>query len=134
MLHWCRIYLIWWMLHVRVHIPNRNIWIFSNIRIDVPLLVKKLTAGFLTTYHNFRYLSFTYRFCHSLGKGIVFFFSPEKFDFYHFLAKIEWVSENAVFFFPPCFFFFPSLKSSEWVGCKLFQEKMKKKFQDFGTK
>ena len=51
------------------------------------------------------------------SKGIVFFFSREKFENRHFWEKIEWVSQ--FFFFRLCFFFRP-LRSSEWVGYKLF--------------
>ena len=32
-------------------------------------------------------------------KGIVFFFSPEKFVFVHFWRKIDWMNENTVFYF-----------------------------------
>ena len=41
------------------------------------------------------------------------FFSLEKFIFDHFSAKIEWVSENGVFF--PALFFFPP-SENEWVS------------------
>ena len=58
-----------------------------------------------------------------LNKGTVFFFSLEKFIFWHFWGKIEWVSEKLYFFFRGCIFFFRPLRTSEWVGSKLLQGK-----------
>ena len=64
------------------------------------------------------------------AKVSYFFFSPEKFVFPDFSAKIEWVSKNSVFFFSGLFFFFSGLlKLSEWVRCKLFQEKKKNNYK-----
>ena len=49
------------------------------------------------------------------------FISREKFNFCLFWTKIEWVSEKCVFFFSTAvFFFFGSLRMSEWVKCELF--------------
>ena len=51
-----------------------------------------------------------------------YFFLPGKVCFDHFLAIIGWVIENKVFFYGAVSFF-RVLKLSEWVKCKLFQEK-----------
>ena len=52
---------------------------------------------------------------HLSAKVSYFFISQEKFIFDHFSAKIEWVSENGVFFFRCCFFFSALWKwVSEW--------------------
>ena len=48
------------------------------------------------------------------------FFFLEKFIFWHFWEKIEWVSKKVYFFFRGCIFFFRPLRTSEWVGSKLF--------------
>ena len=63
-----------------------------------------------------------------VAKVSYFFISLEKFIFDHFSAKIEWVSENGVFFSSAVFFFRP-LKMSEWVKCKLFPGKKKQQQQ-----
>ena len=53
---------------------------------------------------------------YNVEKVWYFFISPEKLIFDHFSAKFEWVREKVFFFSRP-------LKMSEWVKCKLFQEK-----------
>ena len=56
------------------------------------------------------------------------FFLLEKFIFWHFWEKIEWVSKKVYFFFRGCIFFFRPFRTSEWVGSKLFLRKKKYTF------
>ena len=65
--------------------------------------------------------------CLSAQRYRIFFFL-EKFIFWHFWGKIEWVSKKLYFFFRGCIFFFRPLKTSEWVGSKLFLGKKKYTF------
>ena len=67
-------------------------------------------------------------FIYTQAKVSYFFISLEKFIFDHFSAKIEWVSENGVFFSSAVFFSALWKWVSEW-SVNFFQEKKKQQQQ-----
>ena len=54
-----------------------------------------------------------------------FFFFTAKFIFYTFLAKIDWMNEKAVFFFPVTEKKKTALRSNEWMNIWTFPGKKK---------